>query len=272
MKYKDEFKKYLRVIESEIERVLPKGGIYSFKINEAMKYTLFSGGKRFRSILALGACKACGGKLKDAIPASLAVELIHTYSLVHDDLPSLDNDDMRRGRKSCHRRFGEATAILTGDALLTLAFELIAEINPSDRAVSVLKELSIASGTRGMIGGQIADLMMSDKKKNLKALDYISTYKTGCLIRGSAVIGALSSGASSDDVGRMRSYGEFLGLAFQIVDDILDGDGYLRFMKKEEASLKAKKLIIKAKKTIQNYGKKADTLNKLADFILQRIP
>ena len=237
-----------------------------------MQYAAFTGGKRFRPVLALSACEACGGRPKDAILAALAIELIHTYSLVHDDLPALDNDDLRRGKPTCHKKFGEANAILAGDALLTLAFEWIAGIKPADRAVRILREIAVAAGTRGMIGGQVADLESPAQKKSLAQHDFISRYKTGALIRVSAVAGAVAAGAPPQTLKALTHYGECLGLAFQVVDDILDKDGYCKVMSVKVATAKAVRLIEQAQKEVRIFGEKAQALIFLADFLKSRIP
>jgi len=236
-----------------------------------MQYAVFTGGKRFRPVLALSACEACGGKSKDALPAALTIELIHTYSLVHDDLPALDDDDTRRGKPTCHRKFGEANAILAGDGLLTLAFELLADIRPAERGIRILREISTAAGVHGMIGGQVADLMGSSQKSQ-KELDFICKNKTGQLIRVSAVAGALSAGASTAQLRRIARYGECLGLAFQVVDDILDRDGYSRVLNRAQAIQKAKQLIAEARKAAGGFGVKATKLVFLADYLEARIP
>ncbi len=247
-------------------------GLRPISIHKAMQYAIFTGGKRFRPVLALSACEACGGKTQDAILAALAIELIHTYSLVHDDLPALDNDDTRRGKPTCHKKFGEANAILAGDALLTLAFELVAGIKPADRAVHILREIAMASGVRGMIGGQVADLEASARKKTLAEHDFISRHKTGALIRVSAVVGAVAAGASVRELKIITRYGECLGLAFQVVDDILDRDGYCKVMSVKTATVKAIRLIGQAKSAIKSFGNKARGLVYLADFLKARIP
>ena len=167
MKYETHFKSSLAFIEKKLRQTLCAREKAPVIIRKAMQYAAFTGGKRFRPVLTLAACAACGGKPQDAILGALAVELIHTYSLVHDDLPALDNDNVRRGKPTCHRKFGEANAILTGDALLTLAFELLAEVRPADKAVRLVREIAVAAGVRGMIGGQVADLSGESRKKSL---------------------------------------------------------------------------------------------------------
>ena len=272
MTYEQYFKRYLGMIEKKLKGLLCAREARPLSIHKAMQYAIFTGGKRFRPVLVLCASKACGGKPRDAMEAALAIELIHTYSLVHDDLPALDNDDTRRGKPTCHKKFGEANAILAGDALLTLAFEWIAEIKPALRAVHILREISKAAGTRGMIGGQVADLEAPARKKTLAEYDFISRSKTGALIRISAMAGAIAAGATARKLKMMTRYGECLGLAFQIVDDILDKDGYCKVMSVRSATQKAFGLIVRAKKEVKLLGAKANELIFLADFLRSRIP
>lgn len=272
MKYEQYFKRTLAYLERELRRFLLAHEAKPRSIHKAMQYATFTGGKRFRPVLALSVCEACGGKPQDAILAALAIELIHTYSLIHDDLPALDNDDLRRGKPTCHKKFGEANAILAGDALLTLAFEWISGIKPSDRAVRILREVAMAAGTHGMIGGQVADLEAPARKKSLAEHDFISRYKTGALIRVSAVTGAMAAGATPSQLRAMTRYGECLGLAFQVVDDILDKDGYCKVMNVATATRKAVRLIEQAKKEAQSLGRRAEALIFLSDFLKVRIP
>lgn len=272
MKYEQFFKHHLIFIERYLRRILTAQEAYPRSIHKAMQYAVFTGGKRFRPVLALSVCEACGGKLHDAILPACSIELIHSYSLVHDDLPALDNDNWRRGKPTCHKKFGEADAILAGDALLTLAFEWLAGIKPAEKAVRILREISVAAGTHGMIGGQVADLHGSAKRKNLKEHDFISRYKTGQLIRVSAIAGAMAGEATWQQLKRIAIYGECIGLAFQVVDDILDQDGYCTVMSPYAAAEKALRLIADAKTAVKSFGKKADPLNFLADFLSTRIP
>lgn len=272
MKYEAFFRKHLDLIEEKLRGILKTREARPLKIHKAMQYSVFTGGKRFRPVLALAACEACGGRAQDALIPACAVELIHTSSLVHDDLPALDNDDLRRGKPSCHKKFDEATAILVGDSFLILAFEILSEIKPAARITGILKEIAAASGVRGMIGGQVEDLEVSSKPKTLDEHDFISINKTGQLIRVSAVAGALAAGASSKEVGAMARYGECLGLAFQVVDDILDGDGYCKIMSKAQATQKAGILIDIAKREAERFGRRAKGLIFLADFLKARIP
>ena len=272
MNYEKIFTSELKFIEKTLKHLLQAHQSKPVSIHKAMQYAAFTGGKRFRPVLALSLCEACGGKPREAILAALAIELIHTYSLVHDDLPALDNDDLRRGKPTCHKKFGEAQAILAGDALLTLAFEWISGIKPADRAVRILQEVAAAAGTHGMIGGQVADIEAPHRKKSLAEHDFISRYKTGSLIRVSAVVGAIAAGATGRQLKAAVAYGESLGLAFQVVDDILDEDGYCSIISASAAMKKAIRLIQRAKKQACLFGVKAQKLVFLADFLTARIP
>ncbi|OQA57341.1 MAG: Farnesyl diphosphate synthase [Candidatus Omnitrophica bacterium ADurb.Bin277] len=272
MEYGIFFKKHLGLIEREIRKLMKKCEGRPLSIHRAMQYAVFTGGKRFRPVLTLAVCEACGGRLKDAIPAACAIELIHTYSLVHDDLPALDNDNERRGKPSCHKKFGEAAAILAGDGLLTLAFQVLGGVKPFDRAARLVLEVSTAAGAGGMIGGQVEDIETAENKIDLAAHDFICAGKTGALIRAGAVAGAISAGASSKKIAMAGRYGALIGLAFQVVDDLLDGDGYCRFMPRDKAVKKAERLIREAKKTAVKLGRECRGLGYLADFLGARIP
>lgn len=272
MKYERFFKKHLTLIEQRLRREFGARRKRPFIIHQAMQYAAFTGGKRFRPVLALASCETCGGKSRDAILAALAIELIHTYSLVHDDLPALDNDDTRRGKPTCHKKFGEANAILAGDGLLTLAFEFLAGIRPADRAIRLVHEVATAAGVHGMIGGQVADLEAPSRKKTLAEHDFISRYKTGALLRVSAIAGAVAAGANARELKAITRYGECIGLAFQVIDDILDKDGYCRAMSVAAATVKAVHLIEQAKKETKIFGAKGKALVFLADFLKSRIP
>jgi len=264
------------MIEKALKRYLPAESLYPREIHEAMRYAVLNGGKRFRPVLVLSACEAVGGDPRKALLPACAVELIHCYSLVHDDLPALDNDEMRRGMPTCHRKFGEALAVLTGDALLTRAFELLGGVQPPAKALTLLRELADAAGTKGMIGGQVVDIQFSSNGSrpalDFSALDYINRHKTGRLIRVSAVMGAIVGTRSTSKLKHMQRYGEALGLAFQVVDDIMDGDGYLRLMNFNEAQQKAEELISKAEREALTFGARGKQLIELANFLLTRIP
>ncbi len=272
MKYEIYFKDYLGMIEQTLEKLLPPERQIPAVIHEAMRYGVFPGGKRFRPVIVLSACVACGGKPEDALIPAASLEFIHSSSLIHDDLPSLDNDSIRRGKPSCHIQYGEAMALLAGDGLLTLGFQVLAKVQPSRKARLLLDEISTSSGTYGMIGGQVADISTPPQDLNLPMLDFISTHKTGKLIRASAVSGAIAAGASREVLQSVARYGEFLGLAFQCVDDLMDHDGYARFMKDREIRQKVRDLIANAKREIRLLGKKSERLLALADYLLRSVP
>ena len=213
-------------IDRELERRLAPGDSPAATVNQAMHYAVMGGGKRIRPILVLESCLSCGGDVEAALGPAAALEMIHTYSLVHDDLPAMDDDDLRRGRATTHKRFGEAMAILAGDGLLTLAFRVLATTPPGDgnaaircRAVALLAE---RAGVSGMVGGQVADLEAEGLPLQRDRLEWIHRHKTGALLRGSVELGAILAGAGQEETEALQRYGEALGLAFQISDDILD--------------------------------------------------
>lgn len=272
MKYETFFSEELEAIDKTLHEVLPKGDVHTAVLHEAMSYAMFPGGKRFRAVLAVAASEACGKKWQDALIPAAAIELIHNYSLVHDDLPALDNDELRRGQLTVHKRYGEANAVLVGDSLLTLAFQVLGEFKPAEAACELVLEMSTAAGSYGMIGGQVADITAEGKELTLPVLDYINTHKTGKLIKASTVSGAIAAGASSEKRQMMLKYGELIGLAFQSVDDLLDGDGYLKLAKAKDIRDKTRDLIAQAKRTVKPLGKDAEKLVKLADYLLMRVP
>ncbi|MFO7245567.1 MAG: polyprenyl synthetase family protein [Thermaerobacter sp.] len=219
------YEAYRRRVEDGLERLLPAASRWPEPIHEAMRYAVFSGGKRLRPVLTLAACELAGGSVEAALPAACAVELVHTYSLVHDDLPAMDDDDMRRGRPTVHVAYDEATAILAGDALLTLAFTVLADPDgPLTPAVAlrIAFELGTAAGTAGLIAGQVADLAAEGAAVDGRELERIHRHKTGALFRACARIGAIAAGAGPADVERLSRFADEFGLAFQITDDILD--------------------------------------------------
>jgi len=222
----DEYLKSRRaLVDATIDANLPPPGTPPAVIHEAMRYAVLGGGKRIRPILAIAAAEACGADAKTLVKPFAALELIHTYSLVHDDLPALDNDDLRRGRKTTHVVFGEAMGILTGDALLTEAFSWLAspiEGVDAARQVRAIAEVARAVDSTGMLGGQVADMEGTSSGGTLEALVFIHRNKTGKLLTASVVLGGLLAGASDDQLAALRRYGEATGLAFQIVDDLLD--------------------------------------------------
>ncbi|MBQ8784382.1 MAG: polyprenyl synthetase family protein [Clostridia bacterium] len=211
---------FLKLVNEALEEFLPKS---EDVVSQAMKYSVRNGGKRIRPILALEFCKACGHNPEKALPFACAVEMIHTYSLIHDDLPCMDDDDYRRGKPSCHIAFGEANALLAGDALLTLAFETVTKADlPAESVVKAVKELSFSAGILGMVGGQVLDLQNENKALTLQQLEGIHNLKTGELIRVACVLGCIAAGADDEKIKAAEEYAKGIGLTFQIVDDILD--------------------------------------------------
>jgi len=213
-----------KLIERALDRYLPKANAKPATLHRAMRYSVFAGGKRLRPILCLATAEACGGKIGNAIPLACALECIHTYSLVHDDLPSMDNDDFRRGRPTCHKVFGDGIAILAGDALLTIAFEIVSNAKPTSRyATSILlREIAVAAGSQRLIAGQVADLEAEGKNVKRDQLQCIHENKTAAILKSSLRLGAMSANADARKLSAVTRFGHRLGLAFQIIDDILD--------------------------------------------------
>ena len=215
------------MIDAALDEILQPGGDAPARLLEAMRYAVFSGGKRIRPVLALAACEAVGGTSAPAMPFACAIELIHTYSLVHDDLPSMDDDDLRRGRPTLHVVFGDAMAVLAGDALLTAAFRVAADggrhggLAP-DRVLAIIAAIGVAAGERGMVGGQVLDIESAGKAADVQLVEAIHRQKTGALLGVAVETGALAGGATGETLEALRSFSRALGLAFQIADDILD--------------------------------------------------
>ena len=282
------------LVDEALERELPPADAYPPLIHEAMRYSVFAGGKRLRPILVIGAAEAVGGQAADVLPTACAFELIHTYSLIHDDLPAMDDDDYRRGRPTSHKVFGEAVAILAGDALLTRAFGLVAANFargkvPADACPRVVAEIADAAGTAGMIGGQVVDIQSEGRAGSGEVLDYIHTHKTGALIRAAVRVGALLAGACDRDLAALTAYGDRLGLAFQIVDDVLDVEGSLETLGKTAGSDRRKQKVTypdvhglpaskaqatalgrEARMAIERLGPAAAPLVALAHFVVHR--
>jgi geranylgeranyl diphosphate synthase, type II len=278
--------------DEALERLLPPGTQYPPTIHQAMRHSVFAGGKRLRPILCMEASRMIAGSLPDGVAdLGAAIEMLHTYSLIHDDLPALDNDDLRRGRPTCHKAFGEATAILAGDALQTYAYEVMANLRCSAEArVRIVAELAHGTGTiDGMIGGQVMDLEAEHSKPDLKTVDYIHRSKTGALITASLVTGGLYAGGTDDDILRLRCFGQSIGLAFQIVDDVLDltqsseqlgktagkdkdseKATYPSLFGIDESLHKADALVTTGLAQLEPYGSRADTLKSLAHFLVER--
>lgn len=279
-------------VDEELHRLLPPAEEFPPSIHSAMRYSVFAGGKRLRPILCFEAGKLFGCDLPDLLRRAAALELIHTYSLIHDDLPALDNDDLRRGKPTCHKAFGEALAILAGDALLTLAFETLASPGPPPAEVRLqaIFELSHAIGTRGgMVGGQVVDIEAVDGKVDAARLEYIHSSKTGALIRASVRCGALYGGAGPEDLARLTAYGEKIGMAFQIADDLLDEIGSTEELGKtagkdkrqnkatfpalfgvEESRNKAARLVDEAAEAMTPYEGAGARLREIAYYLIER--
>ena len=291
MKLPDFFEADHAAIEAALERILPSEDTQPPSIHRAMRYSVFAGGKRIRPVLCLESARMFTQNMDAAIQAGCAIEFIHTYSLIHDDLPALDNDDLRRGKPTNHKVFGEAIAILAGDALLTLAFETLAK-SPleAERRVRVIAEIAAAAGTvNGMVGGQVADVEAEGKPVSADALEYIHRSKTAALIRASIVAGAIAGGAADADVERLRRFGDNIGWAFQVVDDLLDVEESSAALGKtagkdlaqkkatypalyglEKSRAIAADLEAKALAELDYYGERAARLGQVAEFLVAR--
>jgi geranylgeranyl diphosphate synthase, type II len=283
------------LVDSRLIMAMPSETELPFSLHKSMRYSTFAGGKRLRPILMLAACEAVGGEINTALPAACAMEMIHTYSLIHDDLPAMDNDDFRRGKPTNHKIFGDAVAILAGDALLTQAFIILsspffASNVPHDRILSVIHEIAYAAGSRGMVGGQVVDMESEGHRDlDLPTVQYIHTHKTGALIKASVKIGAILGGADERELSSITRFGEVIGLAFQIADDILDIEGTTEELGKdagsdqsrgkatypsvigiEESRRRAMELLDMANESLESFDEKADPLREIAKFIITR--
>jgi geranylgeranyl diphosphate synthase type II len=290
-----DLKRYLVARQKEVDRALdrflPKANVSPATIHKAMRYSLFAGGKRLRPILCLAAAEACGGKASTALPHACAMECIHTYSLIHDDLPSMDNDDLRRGRPTCHKVFGDGIAILAGDALLTIAFEIATHSKPASRydARVIFREISEAAGSRKLIAGQVADLEAEGRRLTRAEVRSIHENKTAALLTTSVRLGAMSANASAKQLRAVTAFGRALGLAFQVIDDILDvtqtseklGKSagkdlaaqkatYPAVIGLEKSRAEARRLTTQAHRALESLGERAGVLRALADYLLAR--
>ena len=280
-----------KTIDRALNRFLPKENTKPVTIHKAMRYSLFAGGKRLRPILCLAAAEACGGTIDQALPFACAMECIHTYSLVHDDLPSMDNDDFRRGRPTCHKVFGDGIAVLAGDALLTVAFEIVSHAKPTSRydMSTLLREVAVAAGSQKLIAGQVADLEAEGKNAGRAELRYIHENKTAAILTTSVRLGAMSANANAKQLEAITDFGRSLGLAFQVIDDILDvtqtSEKLGKSAGKDVAAQKAtypaviglaksraeaRRLTRKADDALSIFGPKGDALRALANYLLER--
>jgi len=293
-----EIQRYLQerkaLVDDALARYLPGEEHYPPVIFQAMRYSLFAGGKRVRPILAIAAAEAVGATAAEVMPLACALECIHTYSLIHDDLPALDNDDYRRGRLTNHKVFGEANAILAGDGLLTFAFELLSDARHwphyrPEHILPVVYDIAYAIGGFGMIGGQVVDLQVEGQEVDLPTLQYIHAHKTGALLRISVRSGAILGGGTLREVEALTEYGRHIGLAFQIMDDILDVRGDERLMGKAlrkdeerhkatyprlvglaEAEKQAQAAVTAGIAALEPFGARGELLHALAQFIITR--
>ncbi|OGV42745.1 MAG: hypothetical protein A2X46_04830 [Lentisphaerae bacterium GWF2_57_35] len=279
------------VVDAALDRFLPSESERPYILHQAMRYSIFCGGKRIRPILCMAAADLFCDSYEPAIGASVALELLHTYTLIHDDLPAMDNDDLRRGKPTSHKVYGEANAILAGDSLLTLAFEVLAGVEPSapGQASRLIYELARASGSRGVVGGQYEDLASEGKDPTADQLDFIHLNKTAALIRAACRMGAIAGGASEDDLEKIGVFGERIGLAFQAADDLLNATStaeqlgkavgsdaerekmtYVALYGIDQAREKTKALLRGAMSALQALSRPAPILESLATFIVQR--
>ncbi|HZJ38642.1 MAG TPA: farnesyl diphosphate synthase [Chthoniobacterales bacterium] len=290
-----ELKSYLiarrKEVDRALDRFLPGERTPPATIHKAMRYSLFAGGKRLRPILCLAAAEACGGRISSALPLACALECIHTYSLVHDDLPSMDNDDLRRGHATCHKVFGDGIAILAGDALLTIAFEIAGNAQGSKRynLRKILREIAVAAGSQKLIAGQVADLEAEGHQINRAQLRYIHEHKTAALLTTSLRLGAMAANATPNQLKAITDFGRALGLAFQVIDDILDvtqtseqlGKSagkdvaakkatYPAVIGLEKSRAEARRLTLQAHRALKPLGKRGTVLRQLADYLLER--
>jgi geranylgeranyl diphosphate synthase type II len=289
---KDTLAEGQKLTDAALERLLPAATQHPTSIHQAMRHSVFAGGKRLRPILCMEAARMTCGSLPSGVEElGAALEMLHTYSLIHDDLPALDNDDLRRGRPTCHKAFGEAIAILAGDALQTQAYEVLARLHcPPLARVRIIEEIARGTGTsNGMIGGQVVDLEAEHHQPDLPTLEYIHRAKTAALITASLVSGALYAGAHDDAVSSIRAFGQSIGLAFQIVDDVLDVTQtseqlgktagkdtaaekatYPALFGVEQSLIKADELVNSACASLDGFGEHAQTLKCLAHFLVER--
>jgi geranylgeranyl diphosphate synthase, type II len=279
------------LVDKALGRFLPRATVKPATLHKAMRYSLFAGGKRLRPILALAAAEACGGALDGALPHACAVECIHTYSLIHDDLPCMDDDDLRRGRPTNHKVFGEGVAVLAGDALLTVAFEILSHARPTKRydMTTLVRELSTAAGSLWLIAGQVLDLEGEGKPTSPKDLKFIHESKTAALLTASIRLGAMSANAPAAKLQALTDFGQALGLAFQVIDDILDVTQTSEKLGKsagkdvaaqkatypavfglERSRAEAHRLTLAARTAVKPFGKNSAPLLALADYLLNR--
>lgn len=282
----------LRLIENALEEALPLASLKPSVLHEAMRYAVLNGGKRLRPVLCIASAEACRGSMENVLPTACALELIHAFSLVHDDLPALDNDRLRRGQPTCHVQFGEATALLAGDALFAKAFEMItkqAQWSRAEQVLEVLELIAHAAGTQGMVGGQIEDMRAENGTPTPEDLYYIHSHKTGALIRAAVLSGAILSGSTQEQKEALDQYSRAVGHAFQVIDDILNETGdseklgkavgsdrerhkatYPRLFGLDQSQTIAQEWVQEALEALQPFKQEADPLRWIALYTLQR--
>ncbi|AEM78668.1 polyprenyl synthetase family protein [Thermoanaerobacter wiegelii] len=292
--FKEKLREKQQLVEKELHRILDIDEKPEI-IYEAMRYSVFAGGKRLRPVLCLSSCELLGGDIKKALPVACAIELIHTYSLIHDDLPAMDNDDLRRGKPTNHKVYGEAIAILAGDGLLNLGYEVLvrhALEHPEDyeRILKATNEIATASGCKGIIGGQVVDILSQNTELTYEELKFMHEHKTGALIEASVCAGAYIASATEEEIHALREYARLIGFAFQIKDDILDVIGEEEKLGKKVGSDKEKgkftfvnifgleksqemvvELTQNAIKILDRFGEKAEFLKELSNYLIERV-
>ena len=274
-------------VDAELDRFLPPGEEVPATLHSAIRHSIFAGGKRLRPLITLAACEACGGDTVEALPAACAVECIHTYSLIHDDLPCMDDDDFRRGRPTCHKVYGDAVAVLAGDALQPMAFEIL--LHGAGDKVAMTRELAVAAGSRHLIAGQVLDLEGEERMVSLEELRAIHEGKTAALLTCCLRLGGLAAGASAGQLEALSAFGRAVGLAFQVIDDILDvtqtsdklgktagkdvasgKSTYPAIMGLEASKAEAARLTAEAREALSCFGPAAARLHEIADHLLAR--
>ena len=295
MDFQKQFDKYRKMVNEEIDRIFYKRECLQKSVYDAMTYSVTAGGKRIRPVLALAVGDMLGADLDDVLKFGVAIECIHTYSLIHDDLPCMDNDDLRRGRPTCHKQFNEETALLAGDGLLTMAFEIISDLTSyksltADKVLKIACEIAKAAGCEGMIGGQVVDLESEGKTDvTEEILTYMHNRKTGALIKVPVVAGAIAAGATEEQIEALVKFADNIGLAFQVQDDILDCIGdeavlgkpigsdvenekttYVTLLGIENARKKAEGLTQNAISALDSFGEKAEFLKEFANYLMGR--
>jgi len=291
MQVQDYLQSVIPRIDTALDAFIPKASAKPATIHKAMRYSMFAGGKRLRPALTLAAAEMCGGETEAALPAACAVECIHTYSLIHDDLPCMDDDDLRRGRPTCHVVFGEGLAVLAGDALLTLAFEILAQTLPTQKYTTAdfIRELATASGSRSLIAGQVLDLESEGKSVSKATLQFIHESKTAALLTSALRLGGMSANVTASKLKALNDFGQSLGLAFQVIDDILDVTQSTEKLGKtagkdatavkatypalfglQKSRMLAAKLTQEALDALETFGEKAQLMRAIAESMLAR--